>query len=1303
MADLEFSLRLTADGDAFVGTVRVAKQEVEALGEAARSKAAPGTDEFRKQMREAETTGKLLADAIIKTTQVILHFANESINLGDRMADLAIGTGRSIAELQAYGVIAEKSGSDTKTLLGTIDFVAKGMSKAGDETGKYARALDFFGVSMVDANGKAKSSEQLAYDLATAYTASEKTAYAQAAAQVALGSNYAAQIPSLLALADKEKELNSLREYGALVDDNLAAASDRYNDSLVDVNSVMTAMGNELARVLIPAMQGTVDWFITSSTQSGVLEGTLVALGLALDLLVFAFKSIMSMVIAFDASIQMAGKAVAAFVELLRRPSDATAIWASLKAEVAAIEETSNKALTSLWTNIEKADKAAGPLRDRGGFFGGTTGKEAGAVVDLTEAIKKLESATTNVGTTTKHYNRATEELNALQRAGKVVTNDQRDALLAAAKALDDAEQKQRGLGRAVKDGKAEVVDYTKAITDIDQKIAALTLKQYGLTSETENYDKAVAQINKDLRDHKRVTEDQVTALIEAARKLDTAAAAAKEYARQQKYLTDEQKAYDEQEARSAKLRAQKIEDIKKLIVASELQNQQIIEEIAQVGMSIPQQIAYNAELERQKILKSDLDPLNKQILLDLVSQREQLQLQKVAVTENAAAWQAMVSNLTTAVNGFITDVINGGWSNAFKNLWNNFKAWAIQALTEIAAKQVVLSITASLGLGASGGANAGGLGGIFDSIVGGSGIGGIVKDLAGGLGSLLTGSLSVGTALGNLGTVLPTFTTLLEAGVGVTEAASAALAGMGASIGAVIPAIGAVVAAGTLIYNFVKSKEGGPKEGGFATTGAVPGIGGVDSTGRWITPNTQDAAMVKAVNTLNTTFESILTSLGGSGSAVFAQGFSTDPRGTAPSNVHTGAWVNGTQVFDNPNGNVGRSPEELQQELATQGMRAILAALQSSELPSVVADYLATIDVSTATLDQIDAALAHARELYEPIKALTEQVKALPEAMAEGMVAAIGVSPEIDAQIAAWAAEVEAFEIELAAFKEASDAFFASAGKVQDALDRDPQAEAMNAWAQAHQTTFEKVGIAKDALAALLVEYDGSTTATDDLAIATNAYRDAQVQALSQVYALRDALLGPEGLFSQTQHTLDWALMSKSEQTRWLIDEAVRQVEILKTTTDPAQIEKLAQTINRDLTQAFSLMSPEEQQAQHDYLKGILENAKNVTETQLEASEQLITDAGTSSGNVITLAEQALTDAGQVWLDAGAKMDETADKLKAAADDLKAAAADAKAASTNNVAASNTMAAAATTMETAANTPVPVEVTVNLESISGP
>jgi hypothetical protein len=649
--------------------------------------------------------------------------------------------------------------------------------------------------------------------------------------------------------------------------------------------------------------------------------------------------------------------------------------------------------------------------------------------------------------------------------------------------------------------------------------------------------------------------------------------------------------------------------------------------------------------------------------LRDATAMGEALEQQKKVLDEASKGWDRFIGDVSAKADDFITDVIEDGWGAAFQNLWGDFKKWAISAFAEIAAKQVVVSLVGSVGL--TGGAAANPLG------VGSGGGGGILDSLMN-VGSGLAGTFS------QLGGAASTFMSVLGTGAPIGQAFTQALATGTLSLGSLVPVVGGVVAAGTMIYNWLESKRGGPKDGGFATTGPTPGITGVDGDGRWMTPKTADAQMVQAVNGLNATFENLLDALGGTGSAVFAQGFSTDPKGTAPSNVHTGVWVNGTQVFDSPNGNVGRDDASLQAELSTQATRAILAALQASELPAVVSGYLASIDVSTATIDQINAALAHAADLADLVK----QVSALPEDLANGLLNALGVNDELDAKIRDFASSFSAFS--------------KAADQLQDALDRDPKAEALEAVAAAHASTFDKVGLAREALGTLLGTYDGSKEATDALAGATNAYRDAQVAALIQIEQVRVAL---GTMFGDTIRNMDLALLSTAQQKQFYIDEALATKKLLEQTTDPAEIEKLSRIINDDVTAAFRLMDPTEQKAQHDYLKGILNDAKNITDKQLTASADLITDAGEGSGSIINLAEQALNDAGEKWRQAAEEMALTAASLREAADAFKAAASDQATTSGNIGNAAGAMTTAANTMQVAANTPLRVEIDVNQNS----
>jgi hypothetical protein len=643
--------------------------------------------------------------------------------------------------------------------------------------------------------------------------------------------------------------------------------------------------------------------------------------------------------------------------------------------------------------------------------------------------------------------------------------------------------------------------------------------------------------------------------------------------------------------------------------------------------------------------------------LRDAVSVGEGLEQQKRDLETAAKAWDGFLRDVGAKVDDFVTDFVDNGAAVAFKNLWGDFKKWALQALADIATKQIVVPIIGSVMAGPANAAGGGG-GGIFDTI---AGIGGKVAGV-----------------FTDMGSAASTFVDVLGTGAPIGQAFNAALATGSLSLGSLVPVVGGVIAAGTLLYNWLGSKRGGPKEGGFATSGATPGISGTDSSGRWFTPSGMDSGMQSAVNELDQTFDKWIDFFGGTGSATFAQGFSTDPQGSAPSNVHTGAWVNGQQVFDNPNGNVGRDDESLQTELATQASRAILAALQASELPDVIHGYLASIDVSTATIEQINAALAHAADL----KVLVDQVSALPVDMANGLLSALGVDPALDAKIAAFAAS----------FKEFSDA----ADKLHAAIERNPGKEAADQMAAATETTFQSVGRLRGSLEDALSVYDGTTASTKLLTDATNAYVDAQVAALVQIIQVRDGLAG---LFGDTIRNMDLALMSADQQKQFYINEALQAQALLANATDPAEIDRLTRLINNDLTAAFQLMDPDEQRAQHDYLRGILDTAQTTANTQLDLAQQAVEDAGENATDILGRIDTAVSAAADKQAQAALDLIAAASAMRDAAEAAKAAAEAQAAAATNTATAAGTMNTAANTMDRAANTPISVFVDINQNS----
>lgn len=1102
---------------------------------------------------------------------------HHSVEVADNMKDMATGTGRSIEELQILQVIAEKNGSSLEKINGTLNFVAKGMSKVGDESNKYGRALEYFGVTLEKNDGTMKTQAELAYDIAKAYEESEKTASTAAAAQVALGSGYEKAIPSLLELNKAEEEKNKLRLYGAVIDKNLAEASDNYNDTLRDLKSISLGIGNDMARMFLPLFQGVAEAFINSYTHGGILAGVINLMKAGFEVLAWTLKALVTVVITLDASLQMVGKTLGAILATITNPSNARTIWQEWKRDIDEIAKDSEKSLDSLWKNIEKVNDAPKEVINRGGFYGGRIKKE-----------------------------------------------------------------------------KEDLADYAKELLALNTVLKNNEEATRGVANEHKEFDKAYAKVQADLEAGKKVTWEQINAYYELAEKADASTAALKKLNEETKamiqYAKDEQKAIDD----AKKAITQMYDTVQKMIVVAQQNNQKLIDEINLLGLTKEEQIRMNYEYEKRNILLGDGDPKQKQNLINLAKEKELLLLQKEAIQQSNAAWKDFIDAAVNSTKQFIGDWLEGGLSKAMKNLWGRFKQWAFDAFADIMAKQVVVSLVGAFTTGTAGAS--GGIPGL-------GGGGGALGSL-GNLGSL--GSLA--STISSLPTLVGTFAGYMADGVGIMGAFNSALTAAGLSMTSLIPVVGAIAAAGFMIYNFVKSKGGGPKEGGFATTGLTPGITGVDNSGRWMTPNNKDADMFKAVNAINTNYQLLLAALGGKGSAVFAQGFSTDPKGKAPSNVHTGVWVNGQQVFDQPNGNVGRSNEELQAELERQSMQAVLAALQNSELPGYIKRYLATIDASTADSATIQAALTKAAEL----KKIGDDVAKLPEFLSEGLLDALGKSDEIDAKIKKFAAD----------FKE----FWDTAGELGDAIARDPVKEASKAFADANRTVYEKVYATRDALAATLAAYDGTAAGNRKLTDAMNDFRDAQVAALMQIKEFSKEL---KGMFADTREQFALALMTPDQKEQYYAQQAIQNLELLKQTTDPAKIRELSQIINQDLVNALGLLDPVAQKAEYDRLKAILDAADAAAQAQLTAAENLVESTGEDLVSQIHIAVQGAAD----------KMFDAAQQLIDAANAIQGAANTQVDAATDQKDASAIMLDAANTMQAATSTPIDVNVTVRNEA----
>jgi hypothetical protein len=382
--------------------------------------------------------------------------------------------------------------------------------------------------------------------------------------------------------------------------------------------------------------------------------------------------------------------------------------------------------------------------------------------------------------------------------------------------------------------------------------------------------------------------------------------------------------------------------------------------------------------------------------------------------------------------------------------------------------------------------------------------------------------------------------------------------------LGAAVPYLG--IAYG--VYQMFKKPRGGPKSGGFAAEGW--------DGERFFTPSDEDAAVRSLVTSVTESYASMIESLGGSGKLGLALGFDMDPKGTAQSRTSAIATVNGQEVYRRMDIDAGRSEEELQAALALESKRALLAALQASDLPDQIAAVLDSVTAISGTEEEIDRILNVAMQ----VKALTDVIDQMA----------------------------------------------------------DPVAAADEALANAGRTIYDVFIDARKGLLDLEEGFDGSAESLDELVAASNDYAKAQLALVIQIRALKGEI---EGMFEDTATRIREQVMSEDELYAELQRQADAAFEAMMTASDPEEVARYANEINRLLERSFGLLSPEEQKAAAaDYLANI-ERVNTAFQDKLDAMTDVLVEAGESDREFIQSALDEIvakmTGAGETF-EAGAE-----------------------------------------------------------------
>lgn len=331
---------------------------------------------------------------------------------------------------------------------------------------------------------------------------------------------------------------------------------------------------------------------------------------------------------------------------------------------------------------------------------------------------------------------------------------------------------------------------------------------------------------------------------------------------------------------------------------------------------------------------------------------------QKDALEQQVDVWKSIEE---VAHDAFINIFQSG--KSVFERLRDVLKQTLLELLYQMTIKKWIISIGAAIGIPGQAAA----AGNLFGGSMGGGGSLNIGSLLGGGtsaagmfnsVGGFLAGGAETGFWAG-----LGSGVSNLGAGfAGMSANVTGALAAAGAgefalAAGMAIPAALPFILAGLALYSIFKKPRGGPKTGGYAQSG-LPDLE------RFFTPNQKDPEMQQLVDAQTQAYDQILRALGGTGTAGFAFGFDTDPEGTANDRIRAGVSVNGNLLYDTGNIELGSDNAATQAALELEAKRALLAALQASDLPQEIANILDSVTAATADAAAIDEVLGVAQAL---------------------------------------------------------------------------------------------------------------------------------------------------------------------------------------------------------------------------------------------------------------------------------------------------------------------------------------------------
>lgn len=219
---------------------------------------------FDEGMQSAGKAIAIVAAGAATAGVAIFAFTSKIAEQNDELGKTARIIGITSQAINELGFVAQLNGGSINGMSSSLENLSKTASEASRGVGAGVEAFGILGISVTEANGQIKQTDDLLLDVADAVaqlnTQSEK---------IELLSKLGIDSSLLLTLEQGSNAIRRQREeveaLGFVLDKNATDAAEKFNDEMLRVNTVIkgvaSAIGTKLMKQITPMIEMFLEWF----------------------------------------------------------------------------------------------------------------------------------------------------------------------------------------------------------------------------------------------------------------------------------------------------------------------------------------------------------------------------------------------------------------------------------------------------------------------------------------------------------------------------------------------------------------------------------------------------------------------------------------------------------------------------------------------------------------------------------------------------------------------------------------------------------------------------------------------------------------------------------------------------------------------------------------------------------------------------------------------------------------------------------------------------------------------------------